>query len=164
MAPDDQKKKLCFVAGPIGDANTTTRAHADWLLRGIIQPIFTEHFAEFHVERADQIKVANGGSFAMGRAIELRTDCTSATLRLLAKRGKDTAQTRRLLAIAAVGYRDAELLMHDTVYRALKELGFSHVSARPKAYKQDPEAIEAFKKISPSAWRKSARSSPRAHR
>src|SRR5215211_609646 len=38
----------------------------------------------------------------MGRAIELRTDYTSATLRLLAKRGKDTAQTRRLLAIAAV--------------------------------------------------------------
>lgn len=35
----------------------------------------------------------------------------------------------------------------DTVYRALKDLGFSHVSARPRAYKQDPEAIEAFKKI-----------------
>ena len=33
-----------------------------------------------------------------------------------------------------------------TVYRALKELGFSHVSARPKAYRQDPDAIEAFKK------------------
>jgi transposase len=47
----------------------------------------------------------------------------------------------------------------DTVYRALKELGFSHVSARPKAYKQDPEAIEAFKKTFPPAWRKSARSS-----
>jgi transposase len=52
----------------------------------------------------------------------------------------------------------------DTVYRALKDLGFSHVSARPKAYKQDPEAMEAFKKTSPSAWRKSARSLPRAHR
>src|SRR5215467_4881780 len=25
----------------------------------------------------------------------------------------------------------------DTVYRALKQLGFSHVSARPRAYKQD---------------------------
>ena len=37
----------------------------------------------------------------------------------------------------------------DTVYRALKELGFSHVSARPKAYKQDPEAMEAFKKTFP---------------
>ena len=38
----------------------------------------------------------------MGRAIELRTDYTSAELRRLAKRGKDVAQTRRLLAIAAV--------------------------------------------------------------
>ena len=34
----------------------------------------------------------------------------------------------------------------DTIYRALKDLGFSHVSARPKAYKQDPDAMEAFKK------------------
>ena len=34
----------------------------------------------------------------------------------------------------------------DTIYRALKKLGFSHVSARPKAYKQDAEAMEAFKK------------------
>lgn len=51
-----------------------------------------------------------------------------------------------------------------TVYRALKELGFSHVSARPKAYKQDPEALEAFKKTLPPAWQRSARSSPRLHR
>ncbi len=35
----------------------------------------------------------------------------------------------------------------DTVYRALKDLGFSHVSARPRAYKQDPAAIEALKKL-----------------
>ncbi|HEU4958706.1 MAG TPA: IS630 family transposase [Sphingomicrobium sp.] len=34
----------------------------------------------------------------------------------------------------------------DTVYRALKDLGFSHVSARPKAYKQDTDAVQAFKK------------------
>ena len=46
----------------------------------------------------------------------------------------------------------------DTVYRALKELGFSHVSARPKAYKQDADAMEAFKKTFPPAWRRSARS------
>jgi transposase len=52
----------------------------------------------------------------------------------------------------------------DTIYRALKELGFSHLSARPKAYKQDPEAVEAFKKTSLHAWRKSARSSRHAHR
>src|SRR5215212_9022799 len=160
----------------------------------------------------------------MGRAIELRTDDTSAELRRLAKRGKDVAQTRRLLAIAAVldggsraeaakaggmdrqtlrdwvirfneqgpegliskpspgapgklsaehkaflahiveagpipamhgvvRWRACDLIMQlhekfaisvsdDTVYRALKELGFSHVSARPKAYRQDPEAMK----------------------
>ncbi|MGY3487934.1 transposase [Bradyrhizobium sp. USDA 4011] len=52
----------------------------------------------------------------------------------------------------------------DTVYRALKDLGFSHVSARPRAYKQDPEAIEAFKKNSTLAWRKSAVASRRTRR
>jgi Winged helix-turn helix len=39
-------------------------------------------------------------------------------------------------------------VLDDTVYRALKDLSFSHVSARPKAYKQDADAMEAFKKIS----------------
>jgi len=52
----------------------------------------------------------------------------------------------------------------DTVYRALKELGFSHVSARPRPYKQDADAMDAFKKTLPYAWRKSARTSRRAHR
>jgi transposase len=51
----------------------------------------------------------------------------------------------------------------DTVYRALKKLGFAHVSARPKAYKQDTDALEAFKKTFPPAWRRSARSLRLAH-
>jgi transposase len=51
----------------------------------------------------------------------------------------------------------------DTVYRALKKLGFSHVSARPKAYRQDADAVEAFKKTFPSAWRRSVRSLRQAH-
>jgi len=38
-------------------------------------------------------------------------------------------------------------------------LGFSHVSARPKAYRQNAEAMDALKKTSPSVWRKSVRSS-----
>src|ERR1700683_2636832 len=45
----------------------------------------------------------------------------------------------------------------DTIYRALKDLGFSPVSARPRAYKQDADAMEAFKKTFPPAWRKSGR-------
>lgn len=52
----------------------------------------------------------------------------------------------------------------DTIYRALRDLGFSHVSARPKAYKQDPDAIAAFKKTLPLAWQKSAPSLRRVHR
>jgi transposase len=52
----------------------------------------------------------------------------------------------------------------DTIYRALKGLGFSHVSARPKAYKQDADAMGAFKKTLPTALRKSVRTSRQAHR
>jgi transposase len=51
----------------------------------------------------------------------------------------------------------------DTIYRALKDLGFSHVSARPKPYKQDAEALVSFKKTLPYAWRQSARHSRPAH-
>src|SRR5215470_5715835 len=186
------------------------------------------------------------GEVAMGRAVAVRTDYTAGEVRRLAKRAKDAAQARRLLAIAAVldgalrtdaatiggmdrqtlrdwvirfndqgpdglinipspgvppkldaahraflariveegpipavhgvvRWRACDLIMQlheefgisvsdDTIYRVLKDLGFSHVSARPKAYKQDLEALETFKKTFPPAWRKSARSSRQAHR
>ena len=167
----------------------------------------------------------------MGRAIAVKTDYSGAEVRRLAKRTKDAAQARRLLAVAAildgasreeaaktggmdrqtlrdwvirfneqgpdgliniaspgapakldeehkaflarivdegptpaihgvVRWRACDLIMRlyeefalsvsdDTIYRAMKELGFSHVSARPKAYKQDAEAMDAFKKTFP---------------
>lgn len=50
----------------------------------------------------------------------------------------------------------------DTIYRALKQLGYAHVSARPKAYRQDGETLTAFKKTSPPAWPRSARDCRRA--
>ena len=182
----------------------------------------------------------------MGHAIAVRTDYTADEVRQQAKRARDAAQARRLLAIAAVldgasrtevariggmdrqtlrdwvirfndqgpdglinipspglppklstmhraflariveqgpipaihgvvRWRACDLIMRlyeefglsvsdDTIYRALKDLDFSHVSARPKAYKQDPEAMEAFKKTFPHGRRKSARGSHRAHR
>jgi transposase len=169
----------------------------------------------------------------MGRAIGVRTDFSADEVRRLAKRARDAAQARRLLAIAAVRdgasrgdaaqiggmdrqtlrdwvirfnaqgpdglinipspgvppklgkkhraflvrlveegpipavdgvvrWRACDLIMRlhgefglsvsdDTIYRALKDLGFSHVSARPKAYKQDPDAMEVFKKNLPRA-------------
>ena len=182
----------------------------------------------------------------MGQAIAVRTVYTADEVRRFAKRAKDAAQARRLLAIAAVldgasredaaklggmdrqtlrdwvirfneqgpdglinipspgvppkldeehkaflvrlveeglvpavhgvvRWRACDLIMQlheefglsvsdDTIYRALKDLGFSHVSARPKAYKQDPEAMDAFKKTLPYAWQKSARNSRPAYR
>jgi transposase len=41
-----------------------------------------------------------------------------------------------------------------SIGRVLKELGFAHVSPRPQHPKQDPQAIEAFKKTSLSGWRR----------
>lgn len=41
-----------------------------------------------------------------------------------------------------------------TVGRVLKALGFAHISARAQHPAQDPAAIAAFKKTSPSAWRR----------
>jgi transposase len=42
-----------------------------------------------------------------------------------------------------------------TVGRELRALGFRKLSARPRHYAQDPEAAEAFKKVSRSAWARS---------
>ena len=47
----------------------------------------------------------------------------------------------------------------NTVGRELRAMGFRKLSARPQAYRQDPEAMEAFKKTSRPWWRKSARTS-----
>jgi transposase len=42
-----------------------------------------------------------------------------------------------------------------TLGREPRALGFRKLSARPRAYDQDPAAAEAFKKTSPPAWRRS---------
>ena len=178
----------------------------------------------------------------MGQAIPVRTDYSAGEVRQFAKRARDAAQARRLLAIAAVldgnsredaakiggmdrqtlrdwvirfneqgpdglinipspgvppklddthraflarivkegpmpavhgvvRWRACDLIMRlyeefalsvsdDTIYRALKDLGFSHVSARPKAYKQDAEAITAFKNVWPAPLQVISSSTP----
>ena len=50
-----------------------------------------------------------------------------------------------------------------TVGRELRAMGFRKLSARPQHYAQDPETIEAFKKISPPQWRKSAKATRAAN-
>lgn len=50
-----KKKKLCFVIGPLGKANSDQRAHADFLLKEIVKPVFRNRFSEFSVQRSDKI-------------------------------------------------------------------------------------------------------------
>src|SRR5258705_12110487 len=55
------------------------------------------------------IQVGKRGVFAMGQAVPIRTDYAAGEVRRLAKRAKDGAQARRLLALAAVvdgGWRE----------------------------------------------------------
>lgn len=50
-----------------------------------------------------------------------------------------------------LGERFAVDLSEASIGRVLKELGYSHISARPLHPAQDPQAIAAFKKTFPSA-------------
>jgi len=49
-----------------------------------------------------------------------------------------------------------------TLSRALRALGYRKLTARPRHYAQNPEALELFKKVSPPPWRRSGRASRRA--
>lgn len=53
-----ETKKRCFVVGPIGKPDGEERIHSDWLLEGVILPVFAEHFRDFLVQRADKISKA----------------------------------------------------------------------------------------------------------
>jgi hypothetical protein len=54
MAGAGSTSKKCFVIGPIGKFGSDVRAHADWLLEGIIQPTMAS-FPDYLTERADKI-------------------------------------------------------------------------------------------------------------
>jgi transposase len=49
-----------------------------------------------------------------------------------------------------------------TIGKLLERMGFSHMTARPRHYRQDEAALEAFKKTSRNGSRRSAASSPPA--
>ena len=51
-AATEKPKKLCFVVGPIGEAGSETRRHADWLLKGIVKPALER--SDYDVKRADE--------------------------------------------------------------------------------------------------------------
>ena len=47
-----------------------------------------------------------------------------------------------------------------TIGKLLDRLDFSHITTRPQHYRQDQDALEAFKKTSPTRWRQSVSASP----
>ena len=49
-----------------------------------------------------------------------------------------------------------------TLSRELRALGYRKLSARPRHYAQDGEAVTAFKKTSPPSWQRSQGKRPRA--
>lgn len=182
----------------------------------------------------------------MGAAVELRSDYSGDDLRRLSRASSDAAQTRRLLALAAiydggsrsmaakiggvglqivrdwvlrfnargpeglidrkapgktpllgevqraalaqavkagpkpyldgvVRWRLLDLVQwlrdefgvsasRQTLGRELRAMGFRKLSARPRHYAQDAEAIENFKKTSPPSWRRSGNRSALASR
>ncbi len=51
-----------------------------------------------------------------------------------------------------------------TLSRELRAMGFRKLSARPRHHAQNTDALEAFKKSSPSAWRRSRSEMRRASR
>ncbi|MDC9835550.1 hypothetical protein [Rhizobium binxianense] len=55
MASPKDKPPVCFVVSPIGDDGSPERVHADWLLEGIIKPVFTAHYANYQIVRADKM-------------------------------------------------------------------------------------------------------------
>jgi hypothetical protein len=50
-------KEECFVVCAIGADGSPQRTHADWVLEGIIKPLFAEHYPKFKVHRADHMNV-----------------------------------------------------------------------------------------------------------
>ena len=62
----------------------------------------------------------------------------------------------RLSDLAAWVHDEFDVTLDETtVGRASRAMGYRKLSARPCHHAQDPEAMAAFKKTSPPAWRKS---------
>jgi len=99
--------------------------------------------------------------------------------RLTAEQEAELAQTVRagpgeagLAHLARWRCADLKALIHErwgvayherTIGKLLDRLGFSHITTRPRHYRQDPEAMETFKKTSPPSSRRSAPINPLAH-
>ena len=87
-------------------------------------------------------------------------DAQRAELVRIVERGPDPAMDEvvrwRLMDLADWVWKAFAIAISEaTLSRELKALGFSKLSARPRHHDQDPDVMDAFKKTSPPAWRRS---------
>ena len=95
---------------------------------------------------------------APGAVRKLSADQLSALAEIV-EAGPDPARDvvvrwRRIDLKAVIEQRFAVVLHERSVSRLLGELGFSHMSARPRHPGQDPAMVETFKKTSRARWRR----------
>lgn len=100
---------------------------------------------------------------APGSAPKL-SDMQRAALARLVERGPipavDHVVRWRLIDLAAWVWEEFGISVSEaTMSRQMKALGFAKISARPRHYAQDEEAIVAFKKTSPPPSRRSGKAS-----
>lgn len=95
---------------------------------------------------------------APGAARKLRSEQLAALAELV-EAGPDPERNavvrwRRVDLQAEIQRRFGVSLHERSVSRLLGELGFSHMSARPRHPEQDPAMLETFKKTSRARWRR----------
>lgn len=47
----------CFIVSVIGNPGSEERRHADWFFFGVVKPTFDAHFPDYHIMRADQMRM-----------------------------------------------------------------------------------------------------------
>lgn len=143
MRDGPKTTRICFVVGPIGDANTAIRGHADWLLDEIIAPVFAEHFKDFEVIRSD--KIAQPGMID-SQVINhlLDADLVVADLSLLNANAFYEIGLRHMERKPIIHmFRAGEVIPFDVKpYRAIP-FAFEHPKQRFEAREQLKQAIEA---------------------
>ena len=151
----DQTRRLLALAviyegGSRGDAARTG---------GVGRQIIRDWVERFNAEGPDGLFTRK----APGAPSKL-DEMQRAALAQVVERGPDPAVDGvvrwRLLDLAAWVWDSFGIsISESTLSRELGSLGFSKLSARPRHHAQDADAIDAFKKTSRPAWRRSARRS-----
>ena len=98
----------------------------------------------------------------MAAPLALREDFDALALRGLAKKTRDAW---RLIDLAQWVWEEYRIrVAKQTLSRQLRTMGFRKLSARPRHHAHNEHAAEAFKKTSPTCWRRSRAGRPRAPR